>query len=470
MRRDGVAGCDAVAPGRVVKRRASVAAWAVRGLVVVAVASIAVGLALTFGTRVPTTASAAPGESSRTVVLRRSGDKAIPLHPADGSRKVSARAPSGSSARVLARSEKTRWLHVIVAGGARGWVSPRYVASASGPGAGAPPPAASVSPVDPRSPWHSPGACQRALASGQRRAKAATTARVGSWNVRWFPDGALGKGKHGERPTDVAWLACLVAWMQLDVLAVQEFRRTDAGRAKTSELLRDLDATTRGRWQARFDSCPGKGAQHVGFLFDASRVSAAHWQDLGSLNPAGAGCVGHLRPGLGAYFRFPGGLDAHVVNVHLKSGPKQRSYDLRRRSVAGLVTAYRERQGVAADADVLVAGDFNTMGCRDCKPALDPRQELAALDADLSALTPPMRRLEATPGCSEYYRGTPTLLDHFVVTRSMTELPPRAAARATGYCEALACGSLGASMPLAYRALSDHCPLLLDVTDRDDDR
>jgi len=257
--------------------------------------------------------------------------------------------------------------------------------------------------------------------------------------------------------------------MQLDVLAVQEFRRSDAARAKTSELLRRLDTSTGGRWQARFDSCPGKGAQHVGFLFDSSRVSAQHWQDLASLNPAGAGCAGHLRPGLGAYFRFPGGLDAHVVNVHLKSGPKKRGYDMRRRSVAGLVAAYRERQGVSPDADLIVVGDYNTMGCGDCSPAVGPGDELVALDAELAALSPVMRRVEAKPRCSEYYRGTPTLLDHFVVTASTTEVPSNAVVSVSGYCEVLGCAASAASMPHAYRALSDHCPLLLDVNDRDDD-
>src|SRR5262245_56405754 len=57
--------------------------------------------------------------------------------------------------------------------------------------------------------WSSPEACSAALARGERRLRAPGTARLASWNVRWFPDGIPGNpSERGEKATDVAWLAC----------------------------------------------------------------------------------------------------------------------------------------------------------------------------------------------------------------------------------------------------------------------
>ena len=59
------------------------------------------------------------------------------------------------------------------------------------------------------------------------------------------------------------------------------------------------------------------------------------------------------------------------------------------------------------DRDVLVLGDFNTMG-QDAPP-ISAQQELAVFDGELS---PGFRRLPMTPHCTEYFAGKGGTLDH----------------------------------------------------------
>ncbi len=288
---------------------------------------------------------------------------------------------------------------------------------------------------------------------------------MATWNVRWFPDGVPGKRPKRPKPTDVPWLACSLAWMGVDVVALQEIKGHPAARAKLDELTRELDAATRGAWRVELDRCPQGPIQHVALLWDSRRVSADGFGDVGSLNPHGAPCEKLLRPGFAGYFRFPGGFDAHVVSLHLKSGARRRDLDLRAGSFAALGGATRDLVAVRSDADVVYAGDFNTMGCRHCSPAQTVGDELVALDAALKAAS--LRRVPASSTCSEYFEGRGTLLDHVVVTTATREASSASAA-VSGYCGALACGPLGShEPPLAYQALSDHCPVLMDFVDRD---
>jgi endonuclease/exonuclease/phosphatase family metal-dependent hydrolase len=317
--------------------------------------------------------------------------------------------------------------------------------------------------------WRSPRACERALATGQRAARSAGVARIGTWNVRWYPDGRPGRRASGAGGTDVAWLACLIAWLNVDALAVQEFKAHARAREKSAELVRALDRHTAGRWRLELDDCRGGDAgQHVGILYDARRVAASEPLVLASLNPHGKPCKDQLRPGLGMRLRFVGGLDLYLVSVHLKSGSERRSFELRKRSLEGLVAAVDDLQVLGSDSDLVFAGDFNSMGCRRCSPPIGAAEELAASDELLAGLRIPFRRIEASAPCTAYYRGGTGQLDHFVVSSSLRELGPRARASVSGFCGETACSRLPKrSEPSVQAAISDHCPLVLELTDRD---
>ena len=423
-----------------------------------------------------TTASAVPGVASsggttssaavEQAELQNSKGESVPFHAARGDSAVAARVPVGTRVSVLERSGDGAWLRVRAPDGTEGWITRRYAALGPKDAGGS----RSGSELLPQgSIWRSRADCEAALAAGKRLPRPSGVARLATWNVRWFPDGKPG-GRASEVPTDLAWLGCALAWLDVDAVAVQEFKLNDRARDAVKTLLQTLDGHTHGHWAADFDDCPNLDAQHVGIFHDERRVKADKPLTLAALNPHGDACKDNLRPGLGVYLKFPGGLDLHFVSVHAKSGPERRSIDLRERSLRALDSAQTELGKAHADPDVLVAGDFNTMGCKECSPAIGAEDELGRTDSALSKLTAPMRRLRASKPCSEYHAQHGTLLDHFFASRAFVELPADATSVVSGVCGEAACQVLPKREKLeAEERLSDHCPVVLDVPDRDQD-
>ncbi|MBM4363944.1 MAG: endonuclease/exonuclease/phosphatase family protein, partial [Deltaproteobacteria bacterium] len=268
--------------------------------------------------------------------------------------------------------------------------------------------------------------------------------------------------------TDLAWLACAIALLDVDVLALEELKSTPRASDALAWLRAELGRLTGRDYRVEVDRCPGMGRQSVGLLWDAARVRGSDFSNLGSLNPLG-GCS-LLRPGFAGYFRFPGGLDLHVAAVHLKSGDDARSYSLRRDGLAGLDAAAAERRAARADQDLLFLGDFNTMGCRGCTPRVKGEGELAVLDQELSAGAATLTRVPLDRPCTHYHQGRGTALDHVLATRSMAELAPGTVVEVHGHCAALGCRPYRRSdRPATLDALSDHCPVVVALDDRDED-
>ncbi len=314
------------------------------------------------------------------IVLRATNPAGVPLHPEERSRAMTGRLPDRIEVEVLRWSGDHRWLEVRDRGGRQGWITRRYVADED------------VDPA-PLDPWSSRQACLARL--GDAPARDPDHPRIASWNLRWFPDGS----SHGpsDHPTDVGWVACLIATMRVDAVALQEILLHERGEAAVERLRARLDALTGGHWEARFDRCPRDGRQHVGWLVDTSRVALVRDRQLDEVGPLG-GCRGNLRPGLMVYLRFRSGLDLSAVVVHLDSGETARDHRNRVRSEEALLAA--ARSSASSDPDVLVVGDFNTMGCSDCAGGLDAESEIAALDARLA---PALRRAAPSVACTEIY-------------------------------------------------------------------
>jgi endonuclease/exonuclease/phosphatase family metal-dependent hydrolase len=306
----------------------------------------------------------------------------------------------------------------------------------------------------------SPQDCREALQAGQRLPRAAGSARFASWNLRWFPDGEPREGAGG---TDLAWLACALAWLDVDVLAVQEIKQTPSAERALGQLLAELNRASGGRYVARLDDCGSRVTQHVGLVWNEARVSAGSVETVAALNPRGNACQDQLRPGLSAQVRLPGGLDLSVVSAHFKSKTDARAFALRGQSFAavpGVVAALTAR---ARDSDVLLLGDLNTMGCRSCTPQVSALEEQASVRQLLSGAG--LSLLPADAGGTQLYGGRATLLDHAVAPGSMRELPAAARVHVAGFCAAS--DSKSGAADHARRRLSDHCPIVLDLTDRD---
>jgi endonuclease/exonuclease/phosphatase family metal-dependent hydrolase len=397
------------------------------------------------------TALYAPGATVRIVAKHALG---APLHPAPNSPLVSARLPHGAQARILAVHDR-RWFEVEV-DGTRGFLVKRYLESGR---------ANTRRELAATSPWSSRSACLATLQQAQT-GRPAGTARIGAWNLRWFPDGKPGKAAAGSG-TDLVWMACAISVMRLDVLAVEEIKQgPDAERAIATVLV-ELNRLTGGDWKLELDGCPRASSQRVGLLYDGRRVRLTHKSVIAELNPHGEPCRDQLRPGLLGYFTFPGGLDLSIVATHLKSGTEARSFGLRDRSFAAFTRAAERARSLGADSDVLVLGDMNTMGCETCSPPISPTAELARASAQLGTAGVRFRRLSAEPACSHVFARATTLLD-WAAASDLAELPENRVLVVSGPCGELGCTDLRAELPF-HRRLSDHCPIYVDITDQDRD-
>ncbi|MBX3131196.1 MAG: endonuclease/exonuclease/phosphatase family protein [Polyangiaceae bacterium] len=334
----------------------------------------------------------------------------------------------------------------------------------------APPPAASspAPKAGPRvtggSPWSSPEACLGAVRAGERLARPRGVVRVGTWNIRWFPDGGPGRPR-AERGTDLEWLACALAWMDVDALSVQEVKTAPHAREAVARVLARAAQLGGGSYRAEFDTCPNVLGQHVGIVYRSDRLRAAAPLVLGELNPHGEPCKDQLRPGLALYLsRMGGGLDFSLLSVHFKSGTNHRDVTLRARSVESVDAALRTLARAHSDPDVVIAGDFNTMGCERCSPPISAADELASFDR---ALPQGLRRVKPDRSCTHAYGARSGVLDHVVVRLSASE-KPKGPARVEGVCSVADC-RFGQPTRAAREQLSDHCPVLVDLMDVDED-
>ena len=313
--------------------------------------------------------------------------------------------------------------------------------------------------------WTSRSDCEELLSE---RTRDAAIPRIGTWNIRYFPDSQEGPQTDQDKTTDVPWVACAIASLEVDVLAVQEFKKTDLAIQKQGELVDRLNELTSGDWQIQLAPCNPVEVQHPGFLYDASRVTGSNFREIPILNPNPV-CDNVASPGFGGYFKLTSGPDFHLIAVHLTAGNGLAGIEGRDYSFSTLQAVVDEAASVVADPDIFFTGDFNTSGCPDCSPAVSSAQEVAELGQTVAAMATPLRLLGASESCSRHVDSDPPLMDHFVVAQSTAEMPGESVAHVSGICEATACGRLRNWLEDARNRLSDHCPVTLDLAVQDDD-
>lgn len=312
------------------------------------------------------------------------------------------------------------------------------------------------------SPWASRAACQAELERQRTTAPRDSSPRMATWNVRYFPDGS----EHGveDQPTDLDWLACAIALLDVDVLAVQEFKADDHAQAAAQELLRKLRELTSRNYRLELARCEPRDVQHPGLLYDEGRVTAKHLRDLPRLNPDEK-CSNAASPGFASYLSFEGGPDFHLLVIHAYAGNGSSEHAKRGRFLQALERSLGELARVEADRDVVVTGDFNTSGCQDCSPGIDAAAEAHELAQRVGSFATPLRSVQSSEACS-FAGERPALLDHFLVSSSFEELPNDARAVVSGVCAASHCRGVFPKAK-AERSLSDHCPVLLQLQNRD---
>jgi hypothetical protein len=153
--------------------------------------------------------------------------------------------------------------------------------------------------------------------------------------------------------------------------------------------------------------------------------------------------------------------------VHLESGPQ--NFGDRRRQNRALATWIGGRIDEIGDPDVIVLGDFNTVG----SPRGGLEGELHSVDAILGRVG--LERLDNPLGCTSYWEGggerdgvqQPSLLDHVFVSGFVSDAITRPL-EAWLHCARWQCEDLisrSGEEDGTFWDVSDHCPLTFEIRD-----
>ena len=424
-------------------------------------------------------ASAQDFQVGQSVILEAKKPIGVPLHR-EASPSYLKHVPSDTTATIQRIAQDGHWLFIQLASGEAHWVHRKYVqaiTAASTPivpsklSSPKPPGASKTTMGGEHEVWNSRNECQAAIQKGLRMVESSSaTLRVATWNLRWFPVGSAPDQPGGSaEPTDLDWLICALRWMEVDILAIQESLATPEATQAWETLTNQLSKQTGDTWRWHRQSCGRPDDHHIGLLWNDSRVALSKFDSLWQFNSKATSarnpCTSGLRPGQYAFVqsRQKDGADFHLIAVHLKSGPtvfaveqRQKAFNRIDKAVAPLLKQ---------DRDVVILGDFNTMGAGDRH---SQRSELKYLRRFVAKEKPGFTDLTVHPQCSHYFRGHSGQLDHVLVANDMKEAAVESV-QVTGYCALADCQRIRGDYPLAYRRLSDHCPIILGITNRNDD-
>lgn len=312
--------------------------------------------------------------------------------------------------------------------------------------------------------WTSRSDCETLQAEHRSDAR---PPRVGTWNIRFFPDSVEGEQTDPDKATDVPWAACAIASLGVDVLVVQEFKNSPAALEKQRELVDRLNELTGGDWQLELDQCTPAELQHPGFLFDKKRVRGEAFREIPSMNPDPV-CSNEISPGFAGYFSIEGGPDFHLIAVHGATGSVSEQLEKRALITAAMEPVSNDAMAVNPDADILFAGDFNSVGCESCDPVVSNEEENTLLGQTVAGFQPSLTLLPTSEACTRVADDMPHI-DHVLAAADMAEVPSGSTVHVTGICEEISCDRQVNWLEDAYDRLSDHCPLILDLAATDDD-
>jgi len=280
--------------------------------------------------------------------------------------------------------------------------------------------------------------------------------RIAHFNLRNFPldDREQAPDPGYSRRTNICDMQDTLAGLQSQVMGFVEVCDT----RRFPPILRRASGDRPMR--ILFSQDGGRGGQHVAVAWDGDVFELVgdpvEIREL--VVKAG------LRPGLAVRLRSRAqpDFDFTVVEIHLDSGTDDLEYRLDQvRLLGGWVAEWVEATG---DPDLVLQGDFNTMGGRD----ISPEEELGLVDAILAGAG--LHRLANATGCTEYWEGPgdadgvyqSSLLD-LVYLGGLVAAGP---ARSWLHCERLQCGEL-VSRPGqedgTFFDVSDHCPVTFEV-------
>ncbi|MDR4493701.1 MAG: endonuclease/exonuclease/phosphatase family protein [Nitrospirales bacterium] len=417
----------------------------------------------------------------QSIVLTASKPIGVPLHREPGPSYVK-HIPSGTPALIEKISKNDQWLQIRLVSGESHWVHAKYVelpSVAPNPPAPIPPPTSPLKIPDHASAtvggegaaWSSREQCETILNKGNRMApESSSHLRVATWNLRWFPVGQSPEESEDIRePTNLNWLTCAIRWMQVDILATQEILATPEATQALETLTANLTTQTGQSWRWYRQPCGHLDDHHIGLLWNDTRVALTNFDSLWQFNSKAENgsnpCTYGLRPGqyVRVQSRTTNGVDFHLIALHLKSGPTVFDVEERHKALNRIDQAIEPF--LKKDQDIVILGDFNTMGAGDWHSR---NSEIKNLRRHLEKENPGFTDLEPNPQCSHYFRGRGGWLDHILVSHDMKEISVTSTT-VTGYCAVAGCERIRGDYPLAYRQLSDHCPVVVEIENIDRD-
>jgi endonuclease/exonuclease/phosphatase family metal-dependent hydrolase len=287
-------------------------------------------------------------------------------------------------------------------------------------------------------------------------APAAGAVRVAHFNVRNFPiDERPENPELGfSRRTNICDMQDVLGGLGADVMGFVEVCDT----RRFPPILRRAGGERNMR--LLFSQSGGRGGQHLAIAWNGDAFELVE----GPVELVDLVVKPGLRPGLAVRLRSvtEPDLDFTVVEVHLDSGREDLEHRLRQlRLLAAWVNGWIDRTG---DSDVILLGDFNTMG----GGGIEPVEELGLVDVILADAG--LERLVNATGCTQYWDGPgapdglfrASLLDH-VFLRGLVASAP---AESWLHCRRLGCGDLisrtGAEDGTFFD-VSDHCPVTFEI-------
>ncbi len=273
--------------------------------------------------------------------------------------------------------------------------------------------------------------------------------RIATYNIRQF----------GEGKTDLDRLTTIIAKTDSDVIAVQEIM----SERKLKDVARRLSQGRR-RFEVALSRCGGKSAMHVGFLYDAEKLTLLATTEYPELDPDGRGaCKQGERPGFAATFEDKEKRrKMTLLVVHFLFGGEKERFELRKEQ-------WRKAHAIATKIEkenpVVILGDTNSTGWDD-----DEWYERTFIKEEAKknhrvVVTDNLRCSEYwTPGAKDGEREghiVPSTLDHIVATPSLV----RGRSEVHSFCRELSCKKTS-TKPEDFEKVTDHCPVTFDIPSR----
>lgn len=272
---------------------------------------------------------------------------------------------------------------------------------------------------------------------------------IGAYNIRNFDYDVRYKITTNKQQLDL-----ILKSLSVDVLSIEEINNT----AEWEKFV----ASNLPGYETHVSRCGGAHGQHLGFLYNTSKVELLSFnEDLSISEPGTEGtCDGGSRPlAIGLFKIKASGQKFYGMTTHLKSGSEASSVEKRGKQFQILKNIINELKTKTGVKDFYFAGDMNTTGYisrgTDFKMLNQVVQDLGMVD------------LTSNLKCSAYYWGgtndgieTPSLLDHVVVTPGLIKLKGSVSARNHSHCQKVDCREVPIKeLGISYESVSDHCPV-----------